>query len=689
MKPTKKEKRKHDQSNIPQQNIPKKKDVTSYFPLFIFCVGFLLYANTVQHDYALDDIAIIEANAYTKQGIKGIPLLISKGYWHGFNGSNDHVYRPVSPVTFALEYELFGKENPNFSHFVNVVLFAFTGVLLFVTLRKLFDNYNYVIPLTVSLLYVTHPIHTEVVANIKSRDEIFSFLGMISSLLFLLKYSSEKTSKIKHLILSCLCFMGALLSKESAIAFVGAIPLFYFFIKKTDIKKSLLVSIPLILTALIYLILRASILDTLTGQTIDVKSNTLATAANLMDRYASTVLLLGKYFQLLTIPYPLNHDYSYNQIPINTWADAYAIGSLIFYICLIGFIVYAVRKQFNSVEQNSAMQNQYTNSFIETCAIGIGFYLVTMSIVSNVFILIGANLAERFLFTPSLGYCFLLGALLIKLTKTDVFSKKLSLSTHRKLLILFIPILVGYSFKTVSRNMAWKDNYTLFSTDIITSPNSARINNAIGSVLTEMAAEEKDETKRKELIDKAMPVILKSIEIYPYYQDAHFNLGTAYGLLNDNEKALENYNKAVQYGSTFWKLYNNMGIIYTRVKQYDKAILNLQKALKYNPQNVTIYYQLAEAYKNAGDINSAKNTYNKLIASKLADEVTYINISRLCLEAGQLNDAIPYLQKLIQINPNNVDGYYNLGVVYQQRGEAVKAKQYFDKAFQLNPALKK
>jgi hypothetical protein len=86
--------------------------------------------------------------------------------------------------------------------------------LLFITLTKLLPQKNLLIPFLTTLLFIAHPIHTEVVVNIKSRDEILCFLFVIASVNFLMNYM--KSSKIISLIAALFCFLLSLLSKESA-----------------------------------------------------------------------------------------------------------------------------------------------------------------------------------------------------------------------------------------------------------------------------------------------------------------------------------------------------------------------------------------------------------------------------------------------------------------------------------------
>jgi hypothetical protein len=205
---------------------------------FIAIFSFVLYAQSISFDYAYDDITVIQGNRLIKEGIKAIPDLMTSDYWYGFSGNKEGaIYRPASLVMFAIEWTLF-PDNPMPSHLINVVLYAFSCFLLFFLLCHLFQN-NLIVPFICTLLYAAHPIHTEVVNNIKCRDEILCFLFSVLALLFYLRYYATKN--ISSILLGSLFFFLALLSKETGITFLVIIPLTLFVFRETN-KRLLIYS---------------------------------------------------------------------------------------------------------------------------------------------------------------------------------------------------------------------------------------------------------------------------------------------------------------------------------------------------------------------------------------------------------------------------------------------------------------
>ena len=208
-----------------------------YVYFTIFLLTFLLYGNTILNEYALDDAIVITENTFTKQGFKGIDELFSHDSFRGFFGKDKKLvaggrYRPLSLVTFAIEYSIFGL-NPHVSHFLNILLYAFTCLVLYKLLILLLHRNRrikkpYVIALLSTLIFIAHPVHTEAVANIKGRDEIMVLLFSLLTVLW--TYHYIENHKFKFLLAVIFFFTLALFSKENGITFLGIIPLsIYFF----------------------------------------------------------------------------------------------------------------------------------------------------------------------------------------------------------------------------------------------------------------------------------------------------------------------------------------------------------------------------------------------------------------------------------------------------------------------------
>lgn len=231
---------------VSDKNLSKVKEstVTKFEKKLLIIVAifsFLLYANTIPNGYNLDDELVTINHRLTSQGIKAIPEIFTSPYYKDAAG-NQYEYRPVTLATFAIEHQFFG-DNAHVSHLINTLIYVLLSVVFFLTLLKLFKNFNYVIPLTITLLFVAHPLHTEAVAGIKSRDEILCFLGGILSLFYSLRFAEQ--GKVKDYLLFVFFFAFGLLSKKSIIPFALVIPITFLFFYKLSFLRIILLTLPL------------------------------------------------------------------------------------------------------------------------------------------------------------------------------------------------------------------------------------------------------------------------------------------------------------------------------------------------------------------------------------------------------------------------------------------------------------
>ncbi|MEX2589336.1 MAG: tetratricopeptide repeat protein, partial [Chitinophagales bacterium] len=155
-------------------------------------------------------------------------------------------YRPIVLSTFAIENSLFG-DNPHVSHFINVLLYALTGVVLLILLIQLFPQLNILFPLSVVLLFLAHPLHTEAIANIKNRDEILSLLGGLGAMYFALALINK--NNWLYAIGIAICYLFGLLSKMSVLPFAFIIPIAVVLFVRPGLKQFLIIHVPLTLIA--------------------------------------------------------------------------------------------------------------------------------------------------------------------------------------------------------------------------------------------------------------------------------------------------------------------------------------------------------------------------------------------------------------------------------------------------------
>ncbi len=656
-------------SELLQTTIPPKR-LELYFSLFVAVIGFLLYFNTIFNDYALDDRAVIQENKFTKQGIAGIPTLLTTFYWAGFWGENAGLYRPLSMVTFAMEWQ-FSPNNPHVGHVTNLLLYALTGFLLFRMLRRMMPKHNVLLPFIISLLFIAHPIHTEVVANIKSRDEILCLLFFILSIDNLLIYT-DSGSKWR-LVVAVGSYFLCLFAKESGIAFILIFPVILWFFRDFSFKAILSKTWPFAATVAVYFIIRMMILGTnVTGKAYTYLDNSLVAAPDLMSRFATAFYMLGKYLKILLIPYPLSYDYSFQEIPFYSWGNFQAFLPLMTYAAGFIFAVRCFLKNDKSI-----------------FAFGILFYLLSLAVVANVFILIGATMADRFLYIPSLGFCFIVGFGLMRLFPEKV-GKNVKMTTNslfnrnKWALLLTVAILIPYSVETVARNRDWYDNTTLFVADAHSATGSSRVRTNYGVVLLQKFDKTSPENeKNTAYLDKSIVEFKAAIKIDPNHPMAYMNLGAALYQKNEYNDAIEALKTSISLDPSEPKPYSTLGNAYYRIHDYNNSIINLKKCIELNFTSSETYNFLGGSYFATGDFPNAVASYIKTIELDPKNVELHTNLGSVYGSKGDLANAIKSFRNAEKLEPNNAQVLSLLAMTYKNMGNKDSTQFYNSKIAQI------
>jgi len=627
----------------------------------LFVLGFLLYANTLNHDYALDDAIVIYNNMFVEDGVSGIPGILTKDTFFGFfkqEGKANLVaggrYRPLSLVMFALEVQLFGK-TPFVGHLINGLLYGLTVVVLYLVLLQLFRPKQnaaraYFIALAGAVLFAVHPVHTEVVANIKGRDEILALLGSLAALYYAFRAYYEKNRKF-GLFAGGLFFL-ALMAKENAITFLAVVPLAFYFFTKASTGHIIRQAVPLLVGAAAFLAIRFSILgvggsepvmEMMNNPFIKVEGSRYVVFTG-AERMATVLYGLGKYLQLLILPITLTHDYYPRQVGVMTFGDWQVLLSLVAYLALSVYAVIRFTKK-------------------DPVSFAIFYFLVTISIVSNILFPVGTHLAERLLFMPSVGYAMALAILGYRLVKRRATKGKLPAYRHYAGVVGILALVaVVYAGRTITRNPVWKDNLTLFTTDIEHSPNSAKLRNAVGGELLTQSVREPDANKQREMQQEAVGHLTEAIRIHPNYKNAHLLLGNAYNYLQQYDKSIEAYQRALSIDPGYQEARRNLGITYKDAGKYygetqnqlDKAIGYLNKAYEILPEEYEVLRLLGVAHGIKG--NGLK--------------------------------AVEYFSMAKELKPEDAQAWYNLATAHGALGNEGLSQQYREKAYQLDPSLR-
>jgi Tfp pilus assembly protein PilF len=617
--------------------------------IIIFLFAFILYSGTFEHDYVLDDNDVIAVNDITHKGIDGISQIFKSSYRVNTNYAGDELYRPLSRALFSIEWEIWPAK-PGAAHVVNVIIYALISVLVYRLLLNLLKSQ--LVPFIASVLFAALPIHTEAVSNIKSADDLLALLFALISLLLVLKYWNSK--RVMYLIFSLLTFFISMLSKESAVVFIAVIPLCVYFFTPVPAKKNLLITALYLIPLLLYLVIRYNVVGQFDARN-SLTTNYLIDIPDFFTRTASAIRLLGYYLLIIVFPYRLISDGSYNEFP------AVSIGSwqfIVSFLVMAAMFVYAVLN----------FRKRKTESF------AILYFFFTVSIVSNIFVLIGTNYGERLMLTPSIGIVLLIAVILVRFVKTG---KPQKFILFEKPVLVSLLLVLPYSVKTMVREKDWKNELTLFSKDADAAPNSARLQYYLGNQYAVNFPALVDENEKKGYAEKGLTSLHRALDIFPRYDEACYSIGEIYSYSGNLDSAGLYYERAARINPANARFLNNYADIMFKKDNIDTAMKYFKLAVKYDDNYRDAWVNLGTTYARVGQkwLEQAQKAQQDNQPATFNEKY---KIAMTYLDSGITN-----VNHALEIDPQFSHAYRILGIIYQNKNDTVRANEYNRKAQEL------
>jgi tetratricopeptide (TPR) repeat protein len=361
------------------------------------------------------------------------------------------------------------------------------------------------------------------------------------------------------------------------------------------------------------------------------------------ERYATISHTLGRYLLLLVFPHPLTHDYYPKTIAVMSWTHWSVLVSLALYLGALGWAIWKFRSRCRI-------------SFL------VFFYLLTLFVVSNLPFTVGTNMAERFLYMPSLAFCTAAALALVR--AGILFSSARPqgrLAPGNTALLLALLVIVPFSLKTLHREQAWKDNITLFSTDISVSARSAKLQNALGCELLIESARPENSSLRVEMVEQAAGHLEEAVRLYPEYTQAWTGLGD---------------------------------VSYTR-GDYRTAVMHYDRTLAIAPEAANARQRKAQALADWGKVEFSRGRYNEAfqrlqqsVAVVEGNPDSWVAMGAALGKLGRRSEAIRAFRRAVALDPEFAPAYLNLGAAYIQSGEQQRGRQFLEKAYRLDPMLR-
>jgi tetratricopeptide (TPR) repeat protein len=538
---------------------------TSVLIFLIVSLGIVVYSNSLGNDFVWDDTAFVIENDFIKNP-RLIPIYFTSKEALAQGKLAEENYRPFLPLSFFIDY-FFWKLNPLGYHLTNTLFHIANAILVFFLIQALTGRK--LIAVFTSLFFVTHPIQTESVTWISGRADVLFLFFYLASLILYINYT--KKNRLILYFASLLSFACGLLSKEMAATLPLILILYDFFYGKKE-KASLraIRYFPYFLTLEAYLFTRFYIIGK------------LAQAGYWTGNAYTTMLTMAKgivyYIGLLIYPVNLCNDYL--RFPVSTSIREHSVFfSILTVIILIAGAV-TLAKKFKHM------------------SFSIFWFFITLGPAMNI-IPINILIAERFLYLPSIGYCFFAATSIILLS--EKIGKKPILK--RSFFYCAAFLICVYSYLTMARNAEWSDSIALWKKAVKVCPDNDRAHYSLALAYR----------SRGKDIDMAYEEARKAIEIEPRYLHPRLITASYHISKGQREEAVKELKYAIKSDPNFLHARRFLGGIYAAQGEYDLAYNEFKKVVALDPDFLEAKVDMATLYLLKDDIDSGIKEFNKIL----------------------------------------------------------------------------
>uniref|UniRef100_A0A674A6S7 dolichyl-phosphate-mannose--protein mannosyltransferase n=1 Tax=Salmo trutta TaxID=8032 RepID=A0A674A6S7_SALTR len=660
------------------QQIPLPKLSPFHAKIAVALVALLCFINSYDGDFVFDDSEAIVNN---KDLNPATPLnnIWRNDFWgSNLSSNNSHKsYRPLTVLTFRLNYLMAGGLHPVGFHVLNIGLHSLISALMIDMFSILIGGLAYdgngnrlnhapKASLLAGLLFAAHPVHTESVAGIVGRADLLCALFFQLSFLTYCRENEEKFS-IHWIAVSLLLCAAAMLCKEQGITVLVGV--------SERVKTGLLIRLALLAmggASLLYA--RWRIMGTGPPAFTEV-DNPASFAENVFLR----VINYNYYYSLnawvLLCPWWLCFDWSMGCVPLIKSAFDWRTAWLLLLWCfLIGLISQALCSQDSQRRR--------------TLTLGLVLLVVPFLPACNIFFRVGFVIAERVLYLSSAGYCLLLAYGLLRaslLALLCVYVARCALRSHqwRSEQSLFTSALsvcplnakVHYN---VGKNLADRGNTSAaikyYREAVRLHPTYVHAMNNLGNILKE----------RNELVE-AEELLAKAVLIQPDFAAAWMNLGIVQNSLKKFKEAEQSYWNAIHFRKKYPDCYYNLGRLYADLNRHLDALNAWRNATVLKPDHSLAWNNMVILLDNTGNLAQAEAIGREALKLLPNDHTIMFSLANVLGKLQKFKESEGFFLQALRINPNAASCHGNLAVLYHRWGKLELAKKHYELSLKLDP----
>lgn len=622
-----------------------------YFILFLLAC--MPYLNTLSNGFVYDDDSQVLQNPIV-QNTHNFGKVFTADLW-GFAGNEAHskYYRPLMTLTLFVLHGIYG-DVPLGYHIANL---AFSGLVVCLLYAATFRwTRNSLVSWLASCIFALHPIHSETVAWVTDITDLeATFFVLLTFWLFLDLPESGKPPVQKYVFMAG-AFALAIFSKETAAPFVVLAAIYEHAFRPGRENTSLSVKMrryaPLWAVLGGYLCLRWSLLGG------------LQPAANHPGSSWPRVVLTGfallaKYLGKLAWPYQLQAFYTFQE-RMNL-LDPLVLAGILMAVLLVTLIWTLRRRQ-------------------PVVSFGLLWLLLFLTPALNFRWLGLTPLAERYLFLPSVGFCWCLAVAGAELWRRSAApataygaGQRLRLFSRTALLGSTIIVAILCLVHIWRRNRDWRDDQTFYEKILQDEPGAAMIRANLGIVYLDQGK-----------VAEAKAQWFRALQDSPHLSRAWTSLANLAIHENDFASAEDDLEKALESPPVTGRYYHAHAVLLERQGRKAAAVQDLQHAVKLAPMDSSLHLGLARMLTEQGQAAEAAQQLLKALDGSLLPE-DWCDVGDLALQLGRTDIAERAYRNALDANPFHPLAHRGLGQVYEQRGNQKKALEEYRAALMMDP----
>jgi hypothetical protein len=424
-------------------------------------------ATGLSNGFAYDDLPIIVENARIHDW-RQLWRLFGDTYWSGPFAPD--LYRPGTLVFFGIQWTLSGGD-PLLFHVGSLVLYALLSAAVLALFRVFLTPGPAVIG---AALWAVHPVHVEAVANVVGQAELLAALAVVTAAVLYARGRLQGGLTPRKVVGIVGVFAVGLSAKEHAIVLpvlIGLIEVLCWRLgqrwRAEEGGRGWLLCRMLFLTTGVYLVVRGLVVGGVTGVPHDA-----FIGMSTRDRLWGAISLWPEVARLLLWPIRLYADYSPQHVVLQTGPHRM-------------HLVAGILAGGGALLAAWAWRAQRMGLLV-----GLLWIPLTYALVSNLPFPTGILIAERTLLLPSVGVAMAAGGIFQMLWRP--------VARTRALVITLVSVVVSAGvWRSASRQPAWTDSLTVFTTLVADAPLNYRGHGAVGEMFLRLGNPERAEDHLK------------------------------------------------------------------------------------------------------------------------------------------------------------------------------------------------